>query len=288
MLRQGVLVVIACSGALLGCTPKATVQRTTPVANLQAYRQVLVRGSAGQMAGWQGGDLANRTAAHVQRLCQFDGVVVGDQDAPDDRYDLVVDLNVLASGRGGGGLIHNPNLAVVDVAMVLSDGISDELLGSASIRGQSSAVVVSNVPPEAQALEVVAEQVGKILLKSGCGGQRLAREEPTPEETEPPRPIKPETTEEELAEAESLNNQGKSLFRSAKVDEARARFEAAIALNPDPRYMMNLCLAHEALKDYERAIATCRDVITAKPERRLVEKAEQRIQLIEDKRGGEA
>lgn len=280
---------LAAAAITSACTPSATVQRTTPVANLQVYRKVLVRGSAGQMARWEGGDLANRTARFLQGQCQFDAVFVDGNGAPDSKYDLIVDLNVLSSTRGGGGLIKNPNLAVVEVAMILSDGIDDELLGSASIRGQSSAVVVNNASPESQALEAVAQQVGKLLVKSGCGGPRIARAEPPPpEEKEPPKPAKPEVTDEQIAEAERYNDEGKKEFRSAQVEKARASFERAIGLNPDPRYMMNLCLAHEALKHYEEAITHCQKVIAAKPEPRLRQKAEQRIQLIEDKKANGA
>lgn len=264
-----------------GCGPKAVVQKASPVADLQVYRKVLVRGKSGQ-AAWQGDELANRTAAQLQALCGFDAVFANQQS--NGNFDLIVDLNILQTGRGGGGIIKNPNLAVVDVAMVLSDGLNDELLGSAQIRGQSSAVLVNGANPEQQALDVVSQQIGQILLKSGCSGPRIARNEPPVEEQPPPKAEKPEVTEEQIAQAEDLNNRGKQYFREAQVDQAKSSFEQAIDLNPDPRYMMNLCLAYEALNDYDTAIATCEQVIQAKPEQRLVKKAEQRIILIADKK----
>lgn len=280
----GSLLTLALIAELAGCAPSATVRKASPVADLKVYRKVLVRGSAGQMAAWQGEDLANRTAAQLQALCGFDAVFTGASDGGRDDFDLIVDLNILASGRGGGGIIKNPNLAVVEVAMILSDGLNDELLGSAQIRGQSSAVLVAGSNPEQQALTVVSQEVGKILLKSGCSGPRIARADPIEEEPPKPKAEKPQVTEEQIAEAEEANNRGKQLFRTAKVSEARAEFERAIELNPDPRYIMNLCLAHEALNDYDVAIQTCERVIEAKPEERLVKKAEQRIILIADKK----
>ena len=278
--RLGSLVTLALIAA---CAPQATVRKASPVADLKVYRKVLVRGQAGQMAAWQGEELANRTAAQLQALCGFDAVFTGAGDGGRDDFDLIVDLNILAAGRGGGGIIQNPNLAVVDVAMILSDGLNDELLGSAQIRGQSSAVLVNGANPEQQALAVVSQEVGKILLKSGCGGPRIARTDPVEPEP-PPKAEKPEVTEEQIAEAEAANSRGKELFRGAKVAEARAEFERAIQLNPDPRYIMNLCLAHEALNDFDTAIQTCERVIQAKPEPRLAKKAEQRIILIADKK----
>jgi len=268
-------------GGLTACGPKATVRKASPVADLRVYRKVLVRGQSGQ-AAWQGDDLAKRTAAQLQALCGFEAVFAGGQGGRD--FDLILDLNILSSARGGGGIIKNPNLAVIEVAMVLSDGLSDELLGSAEIRGQSSSVLVNNNNPEQQALAVVSQQIGKILLKSGCTGPRIARVDPVPEEKPQPKAEKPEVTEEQIARAEDLNNQGKTYFRGAQVSQAKDAFQQAIELNPDPRYMMNLCLAHEALKSYDDAIKTCEAVIAAKPEPRLATKAEQRILLIADKK----
>lgn len=266
-----------------GCAPSAMVRKASPVADLTVYRKVLVRGKSGQ-AAWQGEELANRTAAQLQAMCGFDAVFTGGANAAGGGNDLVVDLNILASNRGGDGILKNPNLAVVEVAMVLSDGINDELLGSAQIRGQSSAVVINSASPEQQALHVVSQEIGKILVKSGCTGPRIARADPTPEETAPPKAEKPEVTEEQITEAEEANNRGKELFRAAQVSEARDAFARAIELNPDPRYIMNLCLAHEALKDWDTAIQTCEDVIAARPDERLQKKAEQRIILISDKK----
>ena len=265
-----------------GCTPKAVVQKASPVADLKVYRKVLVRGRAGN-AAWQGDELANQTAAQLQNACGFDAVFAGG-GAGGSKPDLIVDLNVLAANRGGGGIIKNPNLATIDVAMVLSDGLDDELLGSAQIRGQSSAVLVQGESPEQQAITVVSQQIAKILVKSGCSGPRIARATPPPEKPPEPKPEKPEVTEEQIAQAEEANNRGKELFRSAQVSQAKGEFERAIGLNPDPRYMMNLCLAHEALKDYEAAINTCEQVANSNSEERLVSKAEQRILLIADKK----
>lgn len=280
----GSLVVLALIAELAGCAPSATVRKASPVADLQVYRKVLIRGQAGQMAAWQGEELANQTAAQLQALCGFDAVFTGANSGGRDDFDLVVDLNILKTGRGGGGIIKNPNLAVVEVAMILSDGLNDELLGSAQIRGQSSAVLVAGANPEQQALAVVSQEVGKILLKSGCSGPRIARTDPVEDEPQAPKAEKPEVTEEQIAAAEEANNRGKTLFRSAKIAEARAEFERAIELNPDPRYIMNLCLAHEALNQFDVAIQTCERVIAAGPEPRLAEKAEQRIILIADKK----
>ena len=264
----------------LGCAAQASIQRSTPVANLRVYTGVMVRGSATNMLAWQGKELAKRTALYIRNNCQFGNVFTGEANTQaTDAINLIIDLSVLQSSRGGSGIVNNPNVAVVDVSMALSDSSSDELLGSASIRGQSPAVVTSQAQPEQLALDVVARSITQILVKSGCKGERIARVAP-PQPKPEPKPVDAAITPEQVAQAEALSEEGKAAFREGDPSTAKVKFEAAIAANPDPRYIMNLCLAEEAIGNFDAAIATCQRIVDGKADTRLVEKAQARISLI--------
>jgi tetratricopeptide (TPR) repeat protein len=278
--------------ACVSCGPKATVTRTTPVANLQTYRSALIRVAAGSEGQGQIADLERIAADKLRTSCQFDQVLVGQAgSAPPD---LILDLNIQRSFRGGDGLVQNPNLAIVDVTMVLSDGINDDLIGSAEMRGQSSAVLVGGALPESEAVEAVAKKIAEVMSKSGCTGPRVARapEDPGPG---PDQPVgnpdggagtAPPPDEAKMADAEKLNDEGKELFRSADISQAKSKFEQAIALFPDARFLFNLCLAQETLKEWDAAVGTCQKVLDSNPPPRLAEKAQERLTIIADKRSG--
>lgn len=274
-MRWSVAAALSCALLASSCRPSATVRRTTPVANLQSYRTVLVRVDGSPQARRFADMLEFHAIDWMRRSCAFDQIGTRRQP-PLAEPDLVVDLNLQRASRGGGGLIQNPNLAVVDVTAVLSDNVDDELIGSADIRGKSSAVAVSGVNPEEQAIAAVSKTMAEILVRSGCSGERVARPEPPP----PTDPVDPAIDPELLAQAEAENEAGKQLFRAADIAGAKARFEAALAIHRDPRFLFNLCLAQEALKDYAAARSSCQEVIDLQPEPRLVEKAQMRLDII--------
>ncbi len=281
----GKALLVAAALTVVACGPSASVQRTTPVANLQSYQTALVRVSSTPGLSQYTPVLEFATADALQQRCGF-GRVVSPTQVGDLKPDLILDLNIRKSERGGGGFIKNPNLATVNVTMVLSDGIDESLLGSAEIRGKSAAVAIEGNDPENEALIAVAKRVTAILGKSGCEGARVARPAP-PKEPEPvvPPEGQPELTEEQLAEAEAANDEGKRLFRAAEIASAKAQFEKAISVAKDPRFYFNLCLAHEALTEYDSAVDACKTVLSASPRGRLAEKATQRLEIIADKRG---
>lgn len=269
--------------AAAGCVASATVRRTTPVANLQSFRTLLVRVDGSPEARRYASVLEFHAADKLRGTCAFDQVVTS-RERPVQPPDLILDLNLQRAFRGGEGLIQNPNLATIDVTLVLSDGVDDELLGSADIRGKSSAVYVANQNPEEQAIAAVSARVAQIMERSGCTGARVARAEPepAPDEATPDDEVDPDL----LARAEAENDAGKQLFRAADIAGAKARFQAAIALHRDARFLFNLCLAHEALKELSEASSVCQQVIDMQPEPRLAEKAQMRLGIIRDKRGG--
>jgi hypothetical protein len=284
MQALGTTIVFAVTLTLAACSPSSTVMSTTPVANLQSYQTALIRVSSAPGLSQYTPVLEFATSDKLMGSCGF-GRVVSPTQVGSLQPDLIVDLNIRSTSRGGGGFIKNPNLATVSVTMVLSDGIDESLLGSADIVGQSASVAIEGNDPENEALIAVAKRVNAILGKSGCKGARIARAAPPVEQPPVAAPGTPELTEEERAQAEAANDEGKRLFRAAEIAAAKAQFEQAISVAKDPRYYFNLCLAHEALSDFDSAVQACNSVLSSNPQDRLAEKANQRLQIIAEKRG---
>jgi hypothetical protein len=277
--------------AAAGCKPTATVERTTPVGNLQIYRTVALRVGAAPQARAHVESLEFAVASELQTRCNFEAVHVGPA-AEGSKADLQLDLTIQRAIRGGDGLIQNPDMATVDVLVVLSDGVDGELVGSALIRGKSSAVRIDgNASPEQQAIEVVGTTIGDVLGKSGCRGARIARPTPDPVEGEQgdgdagPGP-EPGADEARLAEADAANEAGKARFKGGDPAGALAEFRRALGLVRDPRFAMNICLAHEALEQWSQAVAACNDVLTMNPPDALASKARARLDIIGQRRGG--
>ena len=284
MQALGTTLLVTVTLALGACGPSASVKRTTPVANLQSYQTALIRVSSTSGLNQYTPVLEFATTDTMQKSCSF-GSVVSPTQVGNTKPDLIVDLNIRSTARGGGGFIKNPNLATVNVTMVLSDGIDESLLGSADIIGKSAAVAIEGNDPESQALMAVAKRVTAILSKSGCQGERIARAAPPVEQPPVAPPGAAELTPEQLAQAEAANDEGKRLFRSAEISAAKAQFQQAISVAADPRYYFNLCLAHEALSEFDSAVEACNSVLSKNPQQRLAEKANQRLEIIADKRG---
>jgi hypothetical protein len=272
------------------CHPSATVERTTPVADLQVYRSAAVRVAAAPGLEAQVAPLEFALTNYLRQRCSFERILTG-PEAQAGQSDLVLDLNVLKAGRGGDGFIKNENMATVDVLLVLSDGINGDLVGSAKIKGKSSQVQVSGDSPEQQALDVVARSVGEMLDKSGCSGPRVARAVETPVDAGPgaapggdagpgPEPGPGQVSAEQRAQAEAANDEGKRLFRAADLAGAMAQFADAEKLVPDPRYTFNICLAHEALEEWNDAVTACNRALGMKPSASLTDKINARIAII--------
>jgi hypothetical protein len=269
-----------------------------PVANLQSYRTVALRVRSTAFASQ--GRAMYLESALTQRLRQQCGFeYIGPPGGTPT--DVMIDLNITNAGRGGGGWVSNSSQATLDTLLVLSDGQSGELLGTARIRGKSSGILINNASPENEAIEVVAKTVAEMLAKSGCSGPRIARSEPPPLQQQPPpggdtgsgsattgTDTGSGTTappdDARRAQAETLNEQGKEKLRSADIPGALAAFEQANTLVPDARYVYNVCLAQEAQERWDDAIAACKRARSMNPEPRLVAKIDNRIGLIEKRR----
>lgn len=261
-----------------------------PVANLQSYRTVglSVRSTAFASQGIAM-FLENAVMQKLQQQCGFEKV----GKAGTGPNDVVLDLNITRSGRGGGGWVSNSGTAVIETLLVLSDGENGELLGTARIRGQSSGMIINGAPPENEAVEVVAKSVADLLAKSGCSGPRIARTEPPPETgsgsstgsgtgsgsaTQQGSGAPPDDAKR--AQAEALNEDGKLKLRSADIAGALTSFQQANALVPDPRYQYNVCLTYEAQEQWQNAIAACKQARAMNPEPRLVAKIDKRLEML--------
>ena len=191
-------------------------------------------------------------------------------------------------------MLTNSNLATIDTLLVLSDGQTGDLLGSARIHGQSSQMAINNNNPEQQAVDVVAQTIGDMLTKSGCTGPRLAKATPPPppdkgtgtgtgSATDTGSGSPPPPADDHRAEADKLSDQGKDRFRAADLNGALALFQQANQLAPDPRYVLNECLAYEAMAKWDEAMATCKEARGMNPPPDLATKIDHRIELVKNK-----
>jgi tetratricopeptide (TPR) repeat protein len=241
--------------------------------------------------------LKRAVADRLRQQCGFESLVEADAK----NVDVLVDLDITAAGRGGTGMIHNPNLATLDTLLVLSDGQSGELLGTARIHGESSGLLTPGANPENEAVVIVAKSAVDLLATSGCAGPRIARadsglmaptgSQPTANPTSTTPTTTPVTTttadlnvpavdESHRADAEALNDQGKEKLRSADLDGALVAFKQAVALLPDPRYQYNACLALEAQQQWDAAAAACRQARGMSPKPELATKIDARLDLL--------
>jgi Flp pilus assembly protein TadD len=86
--------------------------------------------------------------------------------------------------------------------------------------------------------------------------------------------------EEKVAQAEALNEQGKDKLRSADMAGALADFQRANQVAPDARYQYNVCLAYEALEQWQNAVAACKQARGMTTDERLVAKVDHRLDLL--------
>jgi tetratricopeptide (TPR) repeat protein len=266
---------------LAACKPSATIQATSPVANLQSYQTVGVVVHTNQFASQGMAQMLEASVVgYLQQGCGFSSVGRLGNAKPD----VKLDLTITSSRRGGDGVITNPNTAVVDTLVVLSDGQAGDLLGTMRIRGKSSGMIVNNNLPENQAIDVVAKTIGEVFIKSGCSGPRVAKAVPLPDNPLPPAdPNHPGPTidESKRPQAEQLNDQGKEKLYAADLAGALALFQQAAAVLPDAKYQFNVCLALGAQEQWDPALAACRQAKTMNPNAQLAEKIDRRIDLLQ-------
>ncbi|MGE0547021.1 MAG: hypothetical protein AB7O24_32535 [Kofleriaceae bacterium] len=271
--------------AIVGCRPSATVENTMPVANLQAFRTVAlnVRSTAFASQG-RAQFLEQAVVAKMRQHCAF-AYVGRPGQAP---ADVMLDLNITNAGRGSSGWGSPSSVAMIDTLLVLSDGQSGELLGTARIQGKSSGTLMGGAPSESEAVDEIAKSIANLLAKSGCAGPRLARVDPTPP---PPGPSgqgsgqgSGSTTatpdDARRAEAEALNEQGKEKLRSADIAGALAAFQQANTVVPDAKYQFNVCMAFEAGEQWANAQTACQQARSMNPDAKLLAKIDRRLELL--------
>ena len=252
-----------------------------PVANLATYRTVAVRVHANTYVARGETSLLERSVlARLQQQCGFEQI--NGAGAPD----VTLDLNITNTGRGGSGWISNANQATLDTLVVLADGQNGELLGTVRVHGQSSGIIMNNVPPENEAIDVVcAKTIADLLAKSGCSGPRVARvaepPNPTPPTPTPGDHVAPPPDESHRAEAEALNDKGKEKLQNADMPGALALFQEANAVLPDARYEFNVCITLAAQEQWAPADAACHKARAMNPPERLVTKIDHRLDLIQ-------
>jgi hypothetical protein len=273
MERMKRCLVLVLAGA---CHPSATVENTMPIASLQSYASVALRvHSSAFAAQGQAMQLESAVLDQMRRRCAFE-----QRPAAQARgADLVLDIDIVHAGRGGGGFISNQSAAQLDALLVISDGQDGELLGTARIHGSSSGMIINNASPELEAIEAVAKTVTDVFAKSGCSGPRIAKAVP------PPEPPPPTTTapvdESHRADAEKLNDDGKQKVFIGDLAGALAAFQQADALVPDPKYEYSLCSTLGLMEKWDEAIAMCKKGLAKQPPATLHAKLEQKVELLQ-------
>jgi hypothetical protein len=77
-------------------------------------------------------------------------------------------------------------------------------------------------------------------------------------------------------QAETLNEQGKKLYKDKDWSGAATKFREAIQLSADARFYFNLCATLEKLGDYDGALKACDEVYTHNPSEALKAKTGER------------
>jgi hypothetical protein len=268
-------------GLVIGaCHPSATVENTMPIANIQSYRSIALRvHSTAFAAQGQAMQLESAVLQQMQQRCSFQQVAA----AQANTADLVLDLNIVNTGRGGGGFISNSSTARLDTLLVVSNGQDGDLLGTARIHGESSGMIINNAPPELEAIDIVAKTVTDVFAKSGCFGPRVAKAAPPPPTPPDPKLTPPPAVDEtHRAEAEKDNDDGKQKVFVADLAGALAAFQQADALVPDPKYEYNLCSTLGLLEKWDEATAMCQKALAKQPPPALKAKLDQKIELLKN------
>ena len=249
-----------------------------PIANMQSYNSIALRvHSSAFAAQGQAMQLSNAIVNKLHASCSFAQVTEGQGAAAD----VALDLNVTNTQRGGGGLISNSSTARMDTLLVISDGQSGDILGTARIHGESSGMIINNAPPELEAIDVIAKTIVDMLGKSGCSGPRIAKAVPPPPPPDPGHVEPPPVDETHRPEAEKLDDDGKQKLFAADIQGALTAFQQANALVPDARYEYNMCNALGRLEQWDKAIDTCKHAKTMNPKPELVAKIDHKIDLLQ-------
>lgn len=256
-----------------------------PVASLQSYRTVALRVHSTAFAAQGLAMFMQQAVLNRLRLqCGFEQIDPSGQA----RADIMLDLNVTKTGRGGDGWISNGNLATIETLLVLTDGQAGEIIGTATIHGKSSGIVINGESPENEAIDAVAQSIGSLLARSGCSGPRIAKAAPPPPPPPNPNPPPPgpgsaaPPDESHRADAEKLNDQGKEKLYGADIPGALAAFQQANTLLPDPRYEFNVCLALGVQQQWDPALAACRQARGMNPDAALAAKIDHRVELLQN------
>jgi hypothetical protein len=219
----------------------------------------------------------------LRKKCGFAQVSKADEGGA---ADILIDLNLAQTARGGGGgWVSSSSTASVETLVVLTDAHDGELLGTARIRGKSSGMIINNAPPENEAIDVVAKTVGDLLAKSGCSGPRVARVEPVVD----PGPgtgsgsgegSAAPIDESKRGEADALNDKGKEKLYSDDIPGALALFQQANSLLPDARYQYNVCLAYIGQEHWDEASAACKQARAMNPQPGIALKIDHTMQTL--------
>lgn len=245
--------------------------------------------------------LESQTAAAMRQVCGYGRVLVASA-TPEGPADVVFDMRIVrlvdvdSQKRSKWGAFAGA--AKIGVKIQVTDVWTRKMLGAAYAYGESGSVAVSEGGTTDDAIARVVEKSIEYARNQGCAlrRERVVTEADVDEVVEEEQVAAPASgpsvtantaatvtigPESDAAiKAETANDEGKSLYKQEKFADAAARFRTASSFRADARYSFNLCLALEALKEYDAALAACGQVYALTPSDSLEAKTEARIKLI--------
>jgi hypothetical protein len=114
------------------------------------------------------------------------------------------------------------------------------------------------------------------------GGTGMVTASPNPDPATPD-PV-PAPSGGDAARADSLNEEGKTLYKNKDYMNAATKFRQAIQLSPEARFYYNLCAALDLGGDHDGALAACGEVYSHGPSPELKGKTDDRVKQIRGKK----
>jgi len=114
---------------------------------------------------------------------------------------------------------------------------------------------------------------------AACGGSQKAAEPTAPAAPAPAAPAPVSKTAAD--DAAKLNEQGKEAMFANQPDDAEVKFRSALALDAQPLYAFNLCVAQYTLGKLGEANQACKTA-SAAPDAALAGKANKMLEKIAD------
>ena len=158
-----------------------------------------------------------------------------------------------------------PQLAVAPPDAALADAVQPAEAASAPAADPAVTVVATADPPRPVAKPPVVKPARKPAAKPRTPSVPATNEAATPRDPAPEPAVAKPTSPSQAELAVRLNEEGKQLMYADKEAAAVQKFREAVARDPSPVYLVNLCAAQLQVGRLDHALATCRTVESNHP-----------------------